>query len=114
MMTVVQVHRNETGEPLTRNRDRAVNTGPSADSLPPVQRDILCLLAAGASDDRVADALGIGLRTVQRHVAGLMELLGARSRFEAGMAAALAGWVRPADGDPRTERYRQARRRLTR
>lgn len=66
---------------------------PTREHLQPVQREILEMLAGGASDDRVADALGIGLRTVQRHMATLMGILGARSRFEAGVAAARVGWL---------------------
>lgn len=89
------------GDPLCGPRRRPVSSStrressrPSpADRLQPVQREILCMLAAGSSDDRVAEALGVGLRTVQRHVAILMELLGARSRFQAGVAAVRAGWL---------------------
>lgn len=53
-----------------------------------VDREILVLLASGAKDERVARHLGIGLRSVRRRVARLMEMLGAQTRFQAGVLAA--------------------------
>ena len=68
-------------------------TGTPADELTPVQLAIVRLLAQGWSDNRVAGRLGLGQRTVQRHVSRIMLTLRARSRFEAGVAAAHAGLV---------------------
>lgn len=53
-----------------------------------LDRQLLGLLAAGAKDERIARQLGIGLRTVRRRTAHLMTVLGARTRFQAGMKAA--------------------------
>jgi DNA-binding CsgD family transcriptional regulator len=50
-------------------------------------RSVLRLLATGAKDDAVARRLGISLRTCRRLVAGMMERLGASSRFQAGVEA---------------------------
>ncbi|MEV4344557.1 helix-turn-helix transcriptional regulator [Actinoplanes sp. NPDC049596] len=65
--------------------------GAAPGDLTPLQLAIVRLLAQGCSDDHVADRLGLGLRTVQRHVSRIMRHLHARSRFEAGVAAARAG-----------------------
>jgi DNA-binding CsgD family transcriptional regulator len=49
---------------------------------------VLRLLATGAKDDAVARRLGMSVRTCRRHVAELLEALGAGSRFQAGVEAA--------------------------
>jgi DNA-binding CsgD family transcriptional regulator len=51
-------------------------------------RDVLFLLAAGATDQTIARQLGISERTAHRRVKALMESLGARTRFQAGIQAA--------------------------
>jgi hypothetical protein len=51
-------------------------------------RDVLFLLAAGATDQAIARHLGISERTAHRRVKALMDSLGARSRFQAGIQAA--------------------------
>jgi len=64
----------------------------SADEvLTPLQRQVVALMAVGHSDEAVGEHLGISLRSVRRHVAELMERLGADTRFAAGIAAARAG-----------------------
>jgi DNA-binding CsgD family transcriptional regulator len=57
------------------------------------QRELLKLLADGATDESVARHLGISLRTARRHVAALMTNLAATSRFQAGAEAAKRGWL---------------------
>lgn len=57
------------------------------------ERDLLDLLLAGTTDESAAYRLGISVRTVRRMVSGLMNRLGARSRFEAGARAAERGWL---------------------
>ncbi len=52
---------------------------------------ILELLRAGTKDESIARQLGISLRTVRRRVAELMDELGARTRFQAGMEAERRG-----------------------
>lgn len=58
------------------------------------------LLAEGHTDEAVASRLGVSSRTVRRIVTELIERLGARGRFQAGVHAARAGWlaVTPLDG----------------
>lgn len=50
-------------------------------------------LAAGAKDEQIARVLGMGLRTVRRRVADVMEELGVETRFQAGMEAVRRGWL---------------------
>jgi DNA-binding CsgD family transcriptional regulator len=66
---------------------------PTHDELTPRERETLKHLARGATDDLVAAELGIAVRTVRRTVATLMNRLGARSRFQAGVKAAERGWL---------------------
>jgi sugar-specific transcriptional regulator TrmB len=48
---------------------------------------LLGLLVAGLKDETIARQLGVSLRTVQRRISTLMTELGARTRFQAGVAA---------------------------
>ncbi|GAA1987561.1 helix-turn-helix transcriptional regulator [Kitasatospora viridis] len=57
------------------------------------ERELLRLLATGLTDDVAGQRLGIAGRTVRRHMASIMERLGAASRFEAGIRAAQKGWL---------------------
>jgi sugar-specific transcriptional regulator TrmB len=54
--------------------------------------ELFTLLAAGLKDEAVARQLGVSLRTVHRRVSELMDRLGARTRFQAGLLAARRGW----------------------
>jgi DNA-binding CsgD family transcriptional regulator len=56
-------------------------------------RDILLLLAGGATDDMISRRLRISPRTTQRRVRALMESLGAQTRFQAGVQAARRHWI---------------------
>lgn len=47
---------------------------------------VLRLLSIGRTDKQIADALGIGLRTVRRRIAEAMDELDAPTRFELGVA----------------------------
>ncbi|MFC0625518.1 helix-turn-helix domain-containing protein [Kribbella deserti] len=66
--------------------DQAV---PIVTSTPGDQLDarMMTLLAAGFKDDAIARQLTLSSRTVGRRVAELMDLLGARTRFQAGVHA---------------------------
>ncbi|MBW1603218.1 LuxR family transcriptional regulator [Streptomyces sp. JJ66] len=66
-----------------------------ADGAEPTQleRDVLLLLAAGKKNDVIAHQLGLSPRSVSRIVAHLMDRLGANSRFQAGVRAAMNGWL---------------------
>ncbi|MFG2132179.1 LuxR family transcriptional regulator [Streptomyces sp. NPDC048751] len=66
-------------------------------------RQILGALQAGVTDEVAARELTVSVRTYRRHVAEIMTLLGANSRFQAGVRAAELGLLPPAAG-PGTER----------
>jgi DNA-binding CsgD family transcriptional regulator len=59
----------------------------------PAERELLRLLADGATDAVAARRLGVALRTERRMLESLTDRLGARSRFEAGAKAAQRGWL---------------------
>ncbi|MFD0381692.1 LuxR C-terminal-related transcriptional regulator [Streptomyces stramineus] len=50
-------------------------------------------MAQGHTDESAAKQLHISPRTARRMMASLMDRLGARSRFEAGLKAARLGWL---------------------
>ncbi|MFK4088265.1 LuxR C-terminal-related transcriptional regulator [Kribbella sp. NPDC020789] len=57
------------------------------------EQEVLRLMAVGCTDEHAAAQLGVSVRTVRRIVAQLMNRLGARSRFQAGVKAADRGWL---------------------
>ncbi|WP_399095000.1 response regulator transcription factor [Streptomyces sp. BBFR2] len=70
-------------------------TPPAAtdDTLNGKELALLRLVAEGRTDASAAGRLHVSHRTVRRMMAALMERLGARSRFEAGVKAARRGWL---------------------
>ncbi|MEZ0066908.1 DNA-binding CsgD family transcriptional regulator [Streptacidiphilus sp. MAP12-20] len=72
-----------------------------------VKRSILRLLALGAKDEVVARRLGLSVRTCRRHIADLMGVLDAGSRFQAGVAAEALGLLRDGGGPIRSGRADQ-------
>jgi DNA-binding CsgD family transcriptional regulator len=68
---------------------------PSQHSLTPRELEVLRMLAAGHSDRAIADALFIGERTVNTHVARVFDKLGVRTRAAAVTAALAAGLIEP-------------------
>ncbi|GAB7185319.1 hypothetical protein ATKI12_5150 [Kitasatospora sp. Ki12] len=62
-----------------------------------VEDVIAVLLAAGEKDDTIARRLGMSTRTCRRHIAELLQRLGAQSRFQAGVLAEREGLTFPAD-----------------
>jgi DNA-binding CsgD family transcriptional regulator len=71
-------------EPETAPRDEA----PSG-----LERAVLHLLAAGRTNEDIAQRLGVSPRSVSRIVAHLMTRLDATNRFQAGVRAAQKGWL---------------------
>jgi DNA-binding CsgD family transcriptional regulator len=55
--------------------------------------DLIGLLVAGNTDERIARSLGWHVRTVSRHVRQLMDRVGAQTRFQLGVEAVRRGWV---------------------
>lgn len=58
-----------------------------------VDREVLQLMAVGKKNHAIAHQLGLSPRSVSRIVAHLMERLGSDSRFQAGVRAAMNGWL---------------------
>ncbi|ADB32561.1 transcriptional regulator, TrmB [Kribbella flavida DSM 17836] len=65
--------------------DQAVPMAPAERD--PLDARLMTLLAAGFKDDAIARQLALSSRTVGRRVAELMDSLGARTRFQAGIHA---------------------------
>lgn len=63
------------------------------DGLSSLDREILTLMASGATDEAISRRLQLSRRTVGRHTSGLLERLGASTRFQAGVQAARRGWL---------------------
>ena len=64
---------------------------PKPVKLTPRQRDVLHLLARGATTDQIALELHIAHETVRNHIRAVLASLGAHSRVEAIAAARAAG-----------------------
>lgn len=56
-------------------------------------RQVAALLSQGLTDEAIARRLGLSVRTVRARIARIMAELGARTRFQAGVLAARAGWL---------------------
>ncbi|MEU4676093.1 helix-turn-helix domain-containing protein [Micromonospora sp. NPDC023737] len=63
------------------------------DQLSDRDTELIGLLAGGATDERIARTLGWSVRTVHRHVHRIMTMVGAETRFQAGMEAVRRGWI---------------------
>lgn len=59
----------------------------------PQTRQLLLLIASGATDRVIARELGLSERTICRRIASLQLRLGVRTRFQLGVLAATNGWV---------------------
>jgi DNA-binding CsgD family transcriptional regulator len=55
----------------------------------PERQRITALMLSGLTDQAIAHQLGVSYRTVQRRIASLMDELGASTRFQAGVQAAI-------------------------
>lgn len=73
--------------------NRAASGSDDGDALPAQDRELLGLLAAGATDETIARSLAWSVRTVHRHMHRLMATVGAETRFQAGMEAVRRGWL---------------------
>ncbi|MGW8764658.1 LuxR C-terminal-related transcriptional regulator [Streptomyces sp. NPDC055815] len=71
------------GEPVNEEEGELTDT----------EATTLRLLASGLTDEAIAKRLGVSHRTARRTATLLMERLGARSRFEAGVRAVQRGWL---------------------
>jgi DNA-binding CsgD family transcriptional regulator len=74
-----------------------VDRGDGDQILTPIEHRVAALMAVGRTDDEIAAHLAMSVRSVRRHVAGVMERLHASTRFAAGVAAARAGLLDETD-----------------
>jgi DNA-binding NarL/FixJ family response regulator len=73
--------------------EEGLAAGEPSEALSSREREVLALLAGGASNKEIALALGVSVSTVKFHVAAIMEKLGARSRVDAVAIAIRSGMV---------------------
>lgn len=69
------------------------NVAEAPSKLNNIQQAILKGLSAGHADEAIARRLDINVRTCRRHIAWMLEELGATSRFQAAIKAREAGWI---------------------
>jgi DNA-binding CsgD family transcriptional regulator len=55
--------------------------------------EVLLLMAQGLKDEAIAAQLNLSLRTVRRRIADVMDMVGAESRFQAGLEVARRGLI---------------------
>lgn len=79
--------------PLVFGSEGVVEESPTADGLPEIDARILGLLLAGLTDQAAANQLGLSMRTVQRRVRALMDMVSADTRLQLGYHAARRGWL---------------------
>ena len=88
-----QLAASASGAAGDRHADRGQEARVATRPPTPAERDLLALVAAGATDDVIAGQLGISSRTLRRRLHALFDELGASNRFHAGVEAARRGWV---------------------
>ncbi|GAA2142136.1 hypothetical protein GCM10009844_13020 [Nocardioides koreensis] len=70
----------------TINASSAPEDGAVAlDGLTPRQRQVVALMTTGVGDEAIAAALGVSVRTVRSDIAALLDVLGVKTRFAAGV-----------------------------
>ncbi|WP_197359209.1 response regulator transcription factor, partial [Streptomyces clavuligerus] len=65
--------------------------GPGGSGLSGEDEHLLALSASGLTDRAIARRLGVAQRTVERRMRRIMDVLGARTRLQAGLQAARRG-----------------------
>jgi len=73
--------------------ERGAPAQPMAEPTWPYRQRILALLASGYRDAEVARSTGTSIRTVRRHMAEMMRVTGASTRFQVGLEASRRGLV---------------------
>jgi two-component system, NarL family, response regulator LiaR len=69
--------------------------GAPADELTPRELEVLCLIARGQSNKRIALELGVAEKTVKTHVSHVLAKLGLSDRTQAALYAVREGLVSP-------------------
>lgn len=79
---------------LLGRKTRRMATPVAGDTLSEREREVLCLVAAGHTNQQVADRLALSVKTVETYRARLMEKLGLRSRVDLVRYAVSAGFLK--------------------
>ncbi len=80
-------------EAVALARDVPAMLPPVTDGRPPREREVLRLLVEGASDHEIAERLFITRRNASKHVAAILDKLGASNRTSAATIAHRRGLV---------------------
>jgi len=75
--------RGTEGEPLVLSLTTTAGPARTESTLSAREREVLQRIVAGDSNKMIARALGLSPHTVKRHVANILDKLGARSRAQA-------------------------------
>jgi two-component system, NarL family, response regulator LiaR len=81
-------------------RQLASRSRTGAEMLSRRELEVARLAARGMGNRQIADALSIGIRTVELHFTSIFNKLGVANRTEAVAKAALRGWLDDDDGHP--------------
>ena len=76
-------------------RSRTVRRVPGLTSLTAREREVVTLIAAGLSNEEIADRLCLSVSTAKTHATRAMAKLGARDRAQLVVIAYESGLVRP-------------------
>jgi len=76
-------------------RSRATRRTPAADALTAREREVVTLIAAGLSNEEIADKLYMSVSTAKTHATRAMTKLGARDRSQLVVFAYESGLARP-------------------
>ncbi len=79
---------------------RGTPVGSPVSPLSAEQRELLGLLASGLKDESIARRLGVHVHTARRRITRMLEELDADTRFQAGVQAAIRGWLQPHPAEP--------------
>lgn len=81
------------GRVLPRLRDRMARAGGGSTVLTGREREVLTLMASGASNQAIADQLFLSVHTVRNHVKQILAKLGAHSKLQAVSLALRSGLI---------------------
>lgn len=87
----------ERAIPPVRGPEQTAHSAHSTNTLTPAQQRVLRLMATGLKDEAIGRATRTSVKTVRRHIATLLDLLGADTRFAAGVEAHRRGWLDAAE-----------------
>lgn len=79
--------------PVRNTRTTPRETRPDFPVLNSRDQPLVALIGSGATDESIAQHLGISTRSVRRRTQALMRILGAETRFQFGMLCTRAGWL---------------------